>query len=85
MQRICNTLTFCIILQCLLNPNEIEVKTRIWMEDNKDYLEKLKGDCSFSQLLSVFSDQRACSVKVWCTKFARILIIVVQTGANLAI
>ena len=28
--------------------------------------------------------QRACSVKVWCTKIARILRIVVQTGAKLA-
>ena len=29
--------------------------------------------------------KRACSVKVWCTKVARILRIVVQTGANLAV
>ena len=28
--------------------------------------------------------QRAYSVKVWCTKIARILRIAVQTGANLA-
>ena len=26
-----------------------------------------------------------CSVQVWCTKIARILTIVVQTGANLAV
>ena len=29
--------------------------------------------------------QRTCSVKVWCTKIARILRIVVQTGENLAV
>ena len=28
---------------------------------------------------------RACSVKVWCTKIARILRIMVQTGINLAV
>ena len=32
----------------------------------------------------VLGVKRACSIKVWCTKIARILRIVVQTGANLA-
>ena len=30
-------------LQCLLNDEEIQIKTKLWMEENKDYLEKLKG------------------------------------------
>ena len=30
-------------------------------------------------------EKEHCSVKVWCTKIARILRIVVQTGANLAV
>lgn len=32
-------------LQCLLNEAEIEIKTKLWMEENKDYLEKQKGEC----------------------------------------
>ena len=32
-------------LQCLLNEEEIEIKTKLWMEENKDYLEKQKGLC----------------------------------------
>lgn len=28
--------------KCLLNSEEIEIKTKLWMEENKDYLEKLK-------------------------------------------
>ena len=35
-------------------------------------------------LLDQLSEQRACSVKVSCTKITRISRIVVQTGANLA-
>ena len=31
------------------------------------------------------STKRACSVKVWCIKITRILSIVVQTGANVAV
>jgi len=31
-------------LQCLLNETEIEIKTKLWMEENKDYLEKQKGE-----------------------------------------
>ena len=36
-------------------------------------------------LFRLWRIERACSVKVWCTKIARILRIVVQTGANLAV
>ncbi|XP_068730710.1 transcription factor IIIB 90 kDa subunit-like isoform X1 [Montipora capricornis] len=28
--------------RCLLNNEEIEIKTKLWMEENRDYLEKLK-------------------------------------------
>ncbi|XP_067030715.1 transcription factor IIIB 90 kDa subunit-like isoform X2 [Acropora muricata] len=28
--------------KCLLNDEEIQIKTKLWMEENKDYLEKLK-------------------------------------------
>ncbi|XP_074630402.1 transcription factor IIIB 90 kDa subunit-like isoform X2 [Acropora palmata] len=28
--------------KCLLNDQEIQIKTKLWMEENKDYLEKLK-------------------------------------------
>ena len=35
----------CLLdFQCLLNSEEIEIKTKLWMEENKDYLEKLKGE-----------------------------------------
>ena len=29
--------------QCLLTDKEVEIKTKIWMEENKEYLEMLKG------------------------------------------
>ena len=36
-------------------------------------------------LIIINVGKKACSVKVWCTKTAHILRIVVQTGANLAV
>ena len=39
---------------------------------------------SLKSLTPVFS-QTACSVKVWCTKIARILRAVIQTGASLVV
>lgn len=40
-------------LQCLLNESEIEIKTKLWMEENKEYLQKQKGEnnvCSYCYL-----------------------------------
>lgn len=31
-------------LQCLLNETEIAIKTKLWMEENKEYLQKQKGE-----------------------------------------
>lgn len=40
-------------LQCLLNESEIEIKTKLWMEENKEYLQKQKGEnnvCNYCYL-----------------------------------
>ena len=39
---------YLFVLQCLLNDQEIEIKTKLWMEENKDYLQKLKGELDIS-------------------------------------
>ena len=43
MSKKCSEHYVFFTLQCLLNNEEIEIKTKLWMEENRDYLEKLKG------------------------------------------
>ena len=51
----------CLLdFQCLLNSEEIEIKTKLWMEENKDYLEKLKGEF----IIMFIYVCTACAVKV---------------------
>ena len=49
-------------------------------------MSKQKRTFVLSNVHFCFDDeQSACSVKVWCTKIARILKIVVQAGVNLTV
>lgn len=56
--------SFCcwVCLQCLLNETEIEIKTKLWMEENKEYLEKQKGEyeVEFENCLSKGSRISCC-------------------------
>ena len=66
--------------QCKLLNNALDVMAAE-LADVGDSFRQEKWCSAHAQMQSI---QRACSVKVWCTKIALILKVVVQTGANLA-
>ena len=45
---------FSFFFQCLLNESEIEIKTKLWMEENKEYLQKQKGEFGLQHLIVVY-------------------------------
>ena len=62
------------------NKTRLRSKAHVVRRDIRIYKVSVSGTKFYTGIL-----KRACSVKLWCTKITRILRIVVQTGANLAV
>lgn len=58
--------SLCFLLQYILNDREVQVKTKLWMEQNAEYLKEQKGEdraSSSSHELALFCESEVTRQK----------------------